>query len=277
MPPPPSRTATSVEERSRGSAEPPAPFEPGAGRAELARGIARLRDGLQRWVPISYGVLCVLPFAAFLVAVRDPFATPTLNYVYPYIDLDAEANVATWYSSALLLLCALAATALVVAQRAGGWRTWMLQAIAALLFLYLSMDETGRLHEFFDVMLAQRMAGAISGDEVPHAARVWALFALPLLAALGVLFLVPSRRLTRKASACFLLGFGAWVLGLALEVGMGAPLWAMQRLTLYRLEVLVEETAEVAGTFLFLIGLLHALEAQLRSGGGPLENVHGSG
>ncbi|MFN2432110.1 MAG: hypothetical protein ABR599_04715 [Gemmatimonadota bacterium] len=243
-------------------------------RPRMAELIRRLRRWILRVVPAAYLVLCALPYAVLILLVPDPFATPALNYFYPYVDLDDEANLATWFSSSLLLLCALAAAAVVLASRRQTARERLLPSIAALLFLYLSMDETGRLHELLDRMVAHRIVNALMEVEIAPAARVWVFFALPVLALLAWGFAIALRGnpvLLRSCSNCFVLGFGAWAAALLLEVLLGAPMWAAGHLTMYRLEVLVEEGLEVAGTFLFLMGLLHGLEAQLGEGQGPAD------
>src|SRR5256885_4802293 len=62
-------------------------------------------------------------------------------------DLDAEANIPTWFSSALLLMCAM----LLAANAAAKWKTrdrytihWI---VLSVIFLYLSVDETAIIHE----------------------------------------------------------------------------------------------------------------------------------
>lgn len=62
-------------------------------------------------------------------------------------ELDREANVPTLYSSVTLLLCASLLAVIGVAKKRQGKREYLYWLVLALIFLFLSVDETAGLHE----------------------------------------------------------------------------------------------------------------------------------
>ena len=71
----------------------------------------------------------------------------------PLLNLSYESNIPTWYSSTLLFACSMLLGAIAwfkLAQRAGYGRHW---AVMALIFLYLSIDESAQIHEMINPAL----------------------------------------------------------------------------------------------------------------------------
>jgi hypothetical protein len=64
--------------------------------------------------------------------------------------LSYEGNLPTWYSSALLLACAITLAAIAPSAAAGQGRYW---GLLSALFGYLSIDEAVGLHEQLDVVV----------------------------------------------------------------------------------------------------------------------------
>src|SRR5215208_5096619 len=62
-------------------------------------------------------------------------------------DLDKEANVPTLYSSVTILFCAGLLALIAGARKKGGKRDYLYWAGLAVIFLFLSVDETAGLHE----------------------------------------------------------------------------------------------------------------------------------
>jgi hypothetical protein len=228
---------------------------------------------LVKLVPAAYVLVAVVPYVLFLIFMEDPWATPTRTYFYRYFDLDEEANVAAWFSSSLLLLCSLACLGLYGTTVRSDRRTRLMLGAGSLVFLYLSMDESGRLHEFVDRMLVYRVVSYFV-VELRTDERLWTVVALPML---GLFAYAVYREVKINAAQLghvwkFLLaGMLYWAFALLIETTLGSTLWQAQMLRLYRVEVLVEESAEVLGTFLFLLGLLRALELELRAMEGAVE------
>lgn len=73
-----------------------------------------------------------------------PFLQTTIRRLF---DLNGEGNVPAWISASLLLLCSLLLVLSAGHARQTGARYHRHWAVLALLFLFLSVDESARLHE----------------------------------------------------------------------------------------------------------------------------------
>ena len=85
--------------------------------------------------------------AGLLVYLRFEHDVAYAYGLVPLFDLSREANVPTWLSSALLLLCSVALTVVGIRLRAAGVagaRWWL---VLATVFCLASLDETANLHE----------------------------------------------------------------------------------------------------------------------------------
>ena len=102
-------------------------------------------------------------------------------------NLDAEACLPAWYSSTLMMLCALllAGHAAILRKRSRDARRW---GILAVLFVYLSLDEQAGIHE---------LGGNISRlyDFQGFLRFSWVVVAAPLIVIGGLYFLPFLRRL----------------------------------------------------------------------------------
>lgn len=226
--------------------------------------------------------LIAAPIVSMLLIVE--IALVVLHLLVPHtllfnFDLDLEANVPTWFSGVQLALVAavLAACWIEEASRPVERRTasrgfgWLLLAIG---FGLLSMDEVAQVHEVLGWHLAH--ADAVH-DTLVEAGRqtrapflastgiAWVVLLSPLAAlSLGymVTFLLLRFRDDRKLLAAGVLGvmlFGTALLCefLSLWTFMGAG---------YRMQVAVEEGAEMLGVTMFLLVALSTLEHGLASG-----------
>ena len=72
---------------------------------------------------------------------------PVLDRPVELFALDAERNIPTWWASAKLLVVGLTLGIMVPAIRALRWREWVVIAVAAVAFGFLSLDEFASLHE----------------------------------------------------------------------------------------------------------------------------------
>jgi len=188
-----------------------------------------------------------------------------------FLDLDQEKNFPTWYSSAKLLGASLAAlwcwrlepTEL---RRGTGGFFWPL---AAVLFAVLSMDETATAHERLAALVMSGAAGTslriklLGGDQMKDA-FVWPVLFAPLaLAIFGfLLYLIWERmRDNRRSLILGVLGCAAFLLAMVIEgpaVYTSPPVaaWGAAEVARYRLFILFEEGAELAGTTLMLAAIL---------------------
>src|SRR3982751_4790319 len=87
--------------------------------------------------------------ASFLVLapIHSPFLLKARDSVVRLVWLDGECNIPSWFSSCLLLVCALLLALIAAAQRQRP-KAWFGHWLAlALIFGFLSLDETAQLHE----------------------------------------------------------------------------------------------------------------------------------
>jgi hypothetical protein len=167
-------------------------------------------------------------------------------------DLDAEANIPTWYSSSTLLLCALLLAIIGHAKKGHHdlyARHWQ---VLALVFLYLSLDETARIHEL--TINPLREAFRLSGMFY----YAWVIPAGIILLILGFFYLRFLVALPAKTRRLFIVAGSVYVsgaMGVEMEQGSLVSRYGEQH---FLLQVLanVEEIGEMVGTALFLYALL---------------------
>ena len=225
----------------------------------------------------ALGVLTVLE--ARLPALAGVNVMPGLLF-----DLSLDAAVPTWFASLTLLGCSAAAAALWRAGGAGGGvrtgggpprRFW--GGIAAV-FLLLSVDEVGMIHERLGGAAAGLFAGPVRRALPPSLEGVlyykWVLVGLPAAAAFGA-WAVPSLRALPRATAARFVAAGLLYVGGAVGLEMvnsrQDALHGYANLT-YGLMTAAEELLEMCGAGLFLVSLLLHLERTR----GPLEVRLGS-
>jgi hypothetical protein len=197
------------------------------------------------WSLLAVELLLVV-FYWLKILCGDP---PLLN---PLFDLDGEANIPAWFSSAQLLAIALT---LWTANRARLARQapspWFINLIAAG-FLLLSLDETAQVHETITGIIGSRYA-----DWVPPLFSHHKAFAvLTMVGLFGILklFYKDARaawRWSRRECTICLLGVSFMLLGGSLLEAIGYLY--LQKGTLgYQIEVSGEEFFEMFGATLIL-------------------------
>ena len=200
---------------------------------------------LRRLLALGIVVVSGLGLAAELA--KDALPAELVHH----LSLSYEGNVPTWFSSSLLLACAIAAGA--VAREAARWRRhWWGVAIV---FGYVSMDEAAEIHEHLGGLIGTH--GVLYFD--------WIIFAIAILIVLSLVYLRFVIALPR-ATRLGLIVAGVVYIGGA--VGMELPLgWWTERFGNdglgYALIDWLEETLEMIGASLALLVLLrHRAEAR---------------
>lgn len=218
-------------------------------------------------IPVRRIVL-ILGLAALLLAVAHlaaqwsagAFRARQPPELVRLFNLNAEANVPTWFSSSLLLLCSLLLAVVGAAGRSRGNDVLSRQWVGlSLVFALLSLDEAAAIHET-SVRPLRAMLGA-SGPlhftwVVPGALFVLA-FALANLRFL--------RALPRRTRRLMLLGGALYVAG-ALGMEMVGGMYQSSRAASgasYRIVMLVEEVVEMLGLVTFLYALLDHVAREL--------------
>jgi hypothetical protein len=200
---------------------------------------------LRRWLVLGIAVVSGLGLAAELAKGSLP---PEL---VQHLSLSYEGNVPTWFSSSLLLACAIAAGT--IAREATSWRRhwWGIAVVAG----YLSMDEAAEIHEHLGGLFGTH--GFLYFD--------WVLIAVPIVV---VLFLVYLRFIIAQPSATRTSLIIAGIIYVGGAAGMDLPLgWWTEHFGNdglgYALIDWVEETLEMIGATLALLTLVrHRAEAR---------------
>jgi hypothetical protein len=204
-------------------------------------------------------LLANLPFAdALLDADTGTFRGQAAVKLHEQLDVGSEVNLATWWSSAVLALAALAAFAVAAGDglRRGRRLGWC--AVGALLVL-LSADEIAQTHESLAWMVdaargpgAQLQIGA--GDWIPILAPAVVLCAVAI--AIMPFVLLSGRR---AAQLCVLAALALWLVSIFLEAVEGGLVeLVLQPAHRERLE----EGSELLGTTLLLAAFLDPLMAR---------------
>lgn len=202
------------------------------------------------------GMAAVVVLLHIVFAVDMALRHTGLTAIHWFFHLDYEKNIPSLFSYSLWLICAalLALNALCAhlhghAQR---WRWTFLVPIA----LFLALDEAMAIHETMVVPLRQ----AMKLEGLLHYA--WVLPYAGLVLLLGVTYLrfliqlpTPFARRFITAIAIFLSG------ALILEMGGGyfAERYGVESLP-YGIEIVIEESLEMAGVIYFIDVLLHYLQ-----------------
>lgn len=195
-----------------------------------------------------------------------------LGKLTSFLSTNSEANLPTWASTLLLGAGATLAWLIEAAERDGRARWYGLAAI----FLYLSLDEAGRLHERFIDPLRELLG---AGGALQY---TWIVVAIPVVVAVAVIYAPFMRGLQAPARRRILLGCALYVGGAAGMEAAGANREARGVGLGLGLLTAVEEAMEMAGALLALLGLAAYLRiglggTRLRLRDGVLEREAAAG
>lgn len=202
-----------------------------------------------------------LLFAAALVsmlglaveALHARVTCDALEALLPKLSLSYEANLPTWFSSSLLLACAVAAGA-IARERGSLYRHWWFIAVLA---AYMSLDEAAEIHEHLGGLVGTN--GVLYFD--------WVIPAAVLVVAL-VLAFVPFIRALAPTTRTRLIVAGLVYVGGALLMELPLGWWTEHHGPDgfgYALIDWCEETMEMVGAVLAFGALLaHRQDADAR-------------
>lgn len=202
-------------------------------------------------LPLWYAV--ALLSAAGLVVELLHYRAPSRlsDALLTHLSLSYEGNVPTWFSSSVLLLCALAAGAIAGSPTSVQRRSW---GVVTAAFVWASLDEAAELHENLGGLFGT--GGALYFD--------WVISAAVLLLALAIALWPWLRDLPRATRRRMILASLVYFGGaLLMELPLG---WWTDRVGQdslgYAMIDWIEETMELAGAVLMLRALvLHRQEA----------------
>jgi hypothetical protein len=168
------------------------------------------------------------------------------NFGY-LVDMAREKNIPAWFSAALLLTVAIGAAVLGAVATVGqrGW-FWL-----AILFGYLSLDETTDLHGLWPMMFD--LYGVTDGQ---FQLFLWVVPGAILVAIIGIAFLRWVLALPRRTRVYFLAAGTVFVTGgIGFEVVGALVADATYFTPAYLVAVTLEETLEMLGVVIMLMGL----------------------
>jgi len=222
----------------------PAPRGAFAFRIEPAR--------VARWLAGIIAVLAIVSLAEQYVI--HILGRADLEEYLIAVDVDAEGNIPTWYSSAALLACSIllgAITARVHRERGRYVDHW---AWLAAIFTFLSIDELAQLHEHLGHL-----------HETWHTSGLfyfaWVIPAMAFVAAIGLAyakFLAHLPPATRRRFVIAAIVYVAGAVGVEALGGWRAESHGMNNMT-HSCIATVEEVMEMAGVAMFLVALLRIL------------------
>lgn len=214
-----------------------------------------LGDGWSARLHAVVAALLLISMSVRLLQVEAQLDFPGLRSLQRWFNVDGEGNVPSWFSCILLFLCAQTMWAL-SRRSAGEPRQWQRHERAlAVVFVYLSIDESTQLHEQTIAPL-QRMldlSGALFFG--------WIVVAVPLTGLFALLMLGYLRALPARIGRGFMLAGLIYVGGAAGVEMIGSVLWSEGNVQTvgYVLQTTVEEGLEMVGLLVFLGAAHHHL------------------
>jgi hypothetical protein len=243
------RPATSItdEPAAAVAGATPAPSAAFTFRIEIVR--------VARWLAGVIAVLAIVSLAEQYVI--HILGRADLEEYLIAVDVDAEANIPTWYSAAALFACSVllaAITARVNRERGPFVDHW---AWLSAIFGFLSIDELAQLHEHLGHL-----------HEMWHTSGVfyfaWVIPAMVFVAAVGLAyakFLAHLPPVTRRRFIVAAIIYVGGAVGVEALGGWRAETYGMNNMT-HSCIATVEEVMEMTGVALFLVALLKVLSRE---------------
>lgn len=195
-------------------------------------------QALRRWLVLGVIVVSGLGLAAELGKGSLPAS------LVEHLSLSYEGNVPTWFSSSLLLACAIASG--LIAQNAARWRRhwWGVSIVLG----YVSLDEASEIHEHLGGLIGTH--GVLYFD--------WVIFAAAFVVVLALVywrFIVSLPHATRFGLMLAAVIYIAGAAGMELPLGWYTEHHGNDGLG-YALIDWAEETFEMIGAVIALLALL---------------------
>ena len=172
----------------------------------------------------------------------------------PLFDLNGERNVPAWFSSSILLLCALLLAAIAHSEGTGEGRDVTRWRVLSAIFLVMSVDEAVQIHE----QTIHPLRSVLGTGGIFHYA--WSVLGLVFVLVFAAAYLpfvarldAPTRRLFVVSGVLYVGG----ALGMEFVQGWHDGLYGMDGTT--ALLTTVEEVLEMSGVVVFVYALLSRL------------------
>ena len=221
---------------------------------------------------ISIILFCDLAIIILYMFIVLPALTENPHTLWSLIDLDQEANLTAWYSSAKLLGLAIISFMIFISEGrspgSGAKSKWM-WLVVAIIFLALSADETASIHETIaDTIMKGAPIGvdireSVLGGDKYKDSFAWVVLLAPFILAVSVFFLIFFYKKFSKSRTNLIISviaLGCYLLA----VGSEATIYLAPAFTdftaadtlRYRISIGIEESGEIIGTTLFLLVFL---------------------
>lgn len=215
-----------------------------------------------QWMISSIFVLIFLQVFIHVVAlanwhlggIRNNF---TILFV-DFFDLSGDSTIPTWFSSALLFLCAffLFLTYIIKVRHVDKYKYYWLGL--ASIFLLFSVDEVATIHE----KVGEKLSSQFLGETTGLLYYGWIVFGSIFVGLLALIYFRFFKRLPRKTTVMMVGALAIFFIGaLGVEAFNGQyseihDSWSLG----YALGTAVEESFEMVGTTLFLRAIIDYLQ-----------------
>lgn len=205
--------------------------------------------------------LCVIFLGIVREIVQHTVGFPPMFDGFRHINLDTEHNIASWWSSSLMLVSALIMLAFSKVEKGRGLYHSTIWVPLAVVFFLLSLDESASFHESFIAPLR----GLLGLDGIFYFA--WVIPAFFVLIAFGLFILRRFLALPRTIRVQFAAAGTIYVCGaLGMEM-MGGWLTASGQgaSAYYSVSIIIEEGMEIIGLTVFFVSLTRQLDTHVLS------------
>ena len=207
---------------------------------------------------VARGLAAVMAAIASL-SLAGQFFKHALGHDYlfgfvPLFDLNGERNVPAWFSSSMLLLCALLLAAVARSEGKGGGRDVTRWRVLSAIFLLMSVDEAVQIHE----QTIGPLRSVFGTGGIFHYA--WSIAGLVFVLVFAAAYLPFVARLDAPTRRLFVAAGGLYVggaLGVEFVQGWHDGLYGVDGTT--ALITTVEEVLEMSGIVVFVYALLSRL------------------
>jgi hypothetical protein len=185
---------------------------------------------------------------------------PSVFGLVRLFDVESEGNVPTWFSSVLLLTAAALLAWIARGKHIDRDRFRRHWAALALIFFWMSLDETAVVHE----MLSRPTKLLVKNDVGGLLHYTWVIPGALFVVIVGLAFLKFLLALPRRIGIQFVIAGAVFVggaIGVELAGGWYASTHGSGNLP-YRLLATLEESCEMAGVIIFIDALLACLASQ---------------
>lgn len=182
-------------------------------------------------------------------------------WLYQYGELaniNREANIPTWFSASILLVLALLLFLTTLHRRSNG-QPWLGWAGLTAIFTYISMDETGTIHEKLTPILQEQL------ELTGFFFFGWVVVGIAAVLAAGLIYLPFLKRLPARTRNLFILAGALYVGGALVVESISANLWYLNDGTSLRFSAVgtLEEWMEMLGVITMIYAQLEYIRTEI--------------